>query len=71
MAVEVVVKKWGNSLGLILPKEYVKMKRLKENEKIFVDIIKETNLSDVFGSLKGKIKMSGQELKDLARKGWN
>ena len=70
MAVEVEIKKWGNSLGVILPKELVNQQHLEEHEKILIQTIKKTNLSDIFGSLKGKIKMSGQEFKDLAREGW-
>ena len=68
MGIEIEVRKIGNSLGLILPKELVKERNLKVNEKVFVEIIKETKMSDVFGSLKRKI--SGQEFKDLTRKGW-
>ncbi len=30
----------------------------------------EADLSEIFGSLKPKRKMSGQEFKDLAREGW-
>ncbi|MFH1585157.1 MAG: hypothetical protein ABIB79_00130 [archaeon] len=32
--------------------------------------IREADLSDIFGILKQKIRMSGQEMKDLAREGW-
>tara|TARA_Y100000310_G_C20168494_1_gene572501 strand:+ start:315 stop:479 length:165 start_codon:yes stop_codon:yes gene_type:complete len=28
------------------------------------------DLSKIFGSLKGKRKLSGQEMKDLVREGW-
>lgn len=68
MATEAVVKKWGSSMGIVLPKELVEKKGLKENEKILVEVVKEANLEGIFGSLKRK--MSGQEFKDLARKGW-
>ena len=68
MATEVIVKKWGNSMGILLPKELVEKKNLKENEKILVEVVKEADLKNIFGSLKRKI--SGQEFKDLARKGW-
>ena len=68
MAVEVVVKKWGNSMGVILPKELVKEKNLKENEKISIELVREIDLSDIFGSLKGKFKMTSQQLKDEIRR---
>ena len=72
MVIEVQVKKWGNSLGVILPKEIIEQKHLKEDDKIvLLDVVKEGNLSKSFGALKGKLHLSGQELKDMARKGWN
>ena len=72
MVIEVQVKKWGNSLGVILPKEIIEQKHLKEDDRIvLLDVVKEGNLSKSFGALKGKLHLSGQELKDMARKGWN
>ena len=70
MATEVTIKKWGNSMGVLLPKELVEKERLKENQKININIVKEVNLSDIFGMIKNR-KMSGQKMKDLARQGWN
>ncbi len=67
MTVEVKTKKWGNSIGVVLPKELVEKQNIKENEKIMINIIKETDLSDIFGSLKGRIKINSQKLKDLLR----
>ncbi len=68
MAVEVVVRKWGNSVGVILPKELVEREDLKENEKVLLEVVKEANLEGIFGSLKRK--MSGQEFKDMVKEGW-
>ena len=65
---ELIIKKWGNSLGAIFPKEVVEKEKLKVNQKIVVQVIKVGDLTKIFGSLKGK--MSGQEFKDLAREGW-
>ncbi|MEK6895063.1 MAG: AbrB/MazE/SpoVT family DNA-binding domain-containing protein [Nanoarchaeota archaeon] len=70
MTIEVTIKKWGNSFGVILPKEVIKKEGLKENKKILIDVVKEADLSDIFGSLKGKIRISGQKMKDLSRKEW-
>jgi len=69
MALEVKLRKWGNSIGLVLPKEIVADKNLKEDEKIMIEIVRVADLSKIFGSLKQK-KMSGQEFKNLVRKGW-
>ena len=35
MAIAVVVRKWGNSLGVILPQELVRKESLKRNDKGF------------------------------------
>ena len=37
---------------------------------ISINVIKKADLTKVFGSLKGRIKISGQKLKDMAREGW-
>ena len=68
MATEVVVRKWGNSLGVAFPKEFAKRNNLKLDEKIVIEVVKEADLRPVFGSL--KTKMTGQEFKDMVRKGW-
>lgn len=68
MATELILKKWGNSMGVILPKELVEKEHLKENDKLLIEVVKESNLVKLFGSLKRKI--SGQEFKDMVREGW-
>jgi len=42
---------------------------MKDGSSDFIE--KKADLSHLFGMLKGKVKMSGQEFKDLAREGWN
>ncbi len=63
-------KQWGNSLGVIIPKEVVKELNLKPNEEVFIDINKKgTNvLKELFGTL--KFKRSTEEIMKEARKGW-
>jgi len=68
MAVDVVVKKWGNSLGFIVPKDVVKKRNLKKGDKVKIEFVNGRDLSDLFGSVDAKV--SGQEFKDLARGGW-
>ena len=70
MEVETTIKKIGNSFGVLFPKEFVREESLEENKKVIINIVKVADLSDIFGSLKGKIRMSGQKMKDLAREGW-
>lgn len=68
MTSTIEVRKIGNSLGVLFPKEFVKKNHLKLKEKVFIDIVRETDISSIFGKLKRKT--SGQEFKDLVRAGW-
>lgn len=68
MSVEVKLRKWGNSIGLVLPKEYSKSQNLKVNQVVRVNVVKESDLSNVYGMLKGKINVSSQKFKDELRK---
>jgi antitoxin component of MazEF toxin-antitoxin module len=69
MATEIILKKWGNSVGAIFPKKLIEKENLKEKERILIDVVREADLRDVFGSLKRK--MNGQEFKDMVREGWS
>ncbi|MBS3077287.1 hypothetical protein J4233_03365 [Candidatus Pacearchaeota archaeon] len=69
MAIEVKLKKWGNSMAIIVPSAIIEKKGLKENDTILIEVFKEANFSKIAGLIK-KRKMSGQEFKDLVRKGW-
>ena len=68
MATEVTIRRWGSSLGVILPKELVNHEGLKPKDKIFLNVVKMADISDTFGALPRK--MSGQQFKDMVRKGW-
>ena len=67
MVIESIVRKWGNSAGILIPKEVMEKEKIKINEKILFDIVKKADLTNIFGSLERK--MSGQDFKDMARKG--
>ena len=46
-------RKWGSSLGVIIPKEVVKELKLRENQEIIIDVKpKENPLKELFGSVK-------------------
>ncbi len=48
-------KPWGNSLGIIIPKEIVTKHLIKPHEEIFIEIKGKTNvLKELFGTLKFK-----------------
>ena len=68
MEVTAIARKWGDSIGFIVPKEVVENEKIKPNSKVKFEIIKVSDISDTFGKLKRKI--SGQEFKDRARSGW-
>lgn len=69
--VEVNVKEWGNSLGVILPRNLAKKEKIKSGDKIKMIIVKEqTDLSDIFGMLKDS-KINSQKVKDDLRKEWS
>jgi len=62
------VKKWGNSFGVIIPKEIIKRESLKEDEEIHIIAIKKNKaVAETFGMFKDW-KMTGQKAKDIARK---
>ena len=46
------IKKWGHSLGMIIPKKTINKMGLKVNEIIKVDILKKNKLN-AFGICKG------------------
>lgn len=69
MAESMQVKKWGNSLAIILPKELIKKQNIKLNDKIFIHVVKAANLKPIFGI--AERTKSGQKAKDEAKAGWN
>jgi len=50
--IEVELKEWGNSMGVILPAEKLKKLGLKKGDKVEIDIIKKKRI-DGFGICKG------------------
>lgn len=57
---EIKIKQWGNSLGLVIPKEIVKLEELHEGETVKVEIMKEKRV-DSFGILKGSPPFSKED----------
>ena len=52
MATTCKIKRWGNSLGVIIPTEEVKTRNLKEGETIILDLKKKKKI-DAFGLFEG------------------
>ena len=67
--VECIARKWGSSLGVILPKEIVKREHIETNDKVIVAIKKIHRVSEFFGLLPDW-KIDTQKKKDELRSGW-
>ena len=59
---ETRLKAWGNSIGIVLPKEDIKKEGLHVDQKVKVVItpVKTLKVKDIFGQL--KLKQSTKEL---------
>ena len=63
------IREWGNSLGVIIPKEIIIKEGLRVNEQVIISIDRKQTLEDFFG--KGKCKnIDTQKMKDESRKIW-
>ena len=67
--IECKTRKFGGSIGIILPNDVVKKEGIKPDQNIIVEIKKHVKVKDVFGMLPDW-KTPTQKLKDEARKGW-
>jgi len=55
MITKTKTKRWGNSIGIVIPRETVETMGIRQGESIVIDIQKEENvLRELFGSLKFK-----------------
>lgn len=68
--VRTVAKKWGNSIGIVIPKDVAEKEHIKDGQKIEVVIMRPNNaLKESFGMMKDKWKgKSAQEIKNELRK---
>lgn len=72
MELELTARKWGNSIAVVIPSSVVEKEKIKENQKLTIDLKSKKPLlvKDVFGMFKGQITRSTQEIKDDMRAGW-
>ena len=47
--IQAKTRKWGSSIGVVIPKEVVEEESIKPNEKIVIEIKKRVKVKDVFG----------------------
>ena len=65
---ETKLKAWGNSIGIVLPKEALKEENLNVNDEVEVIVRKKTNpLRDVFGKLKGVKPKTNKSTDDVLK----
>ncbi len=68
MAIRTVMRKWGNSLGVVIPREEATKEGLKENDEVEIVIRKAVDIRQLFGRYKFR---DLQSLKDEMREGWH
>ena len=68
MKVSARIRRIGNSLGIIIPREEVDMGKIKEGDLVEVEVLRRINLKEMFGSV--KFRKTAQELKDEMRREW-
>ena len=70
-ATETRVRKWGRSLGVVIPMEIAKKEGIKVNDEVEVLIRKKSNaIKETFGSLKFK-KSTQKMLDETDEELWN
>lgn len=67
--IETKTRKWGSSIGVVLPKKIVEEAGIKPNEKITIEVKKRPLAKEFFGRFPHWGK-STQEIKDEMRAGW-
>jgi antitoxin component of MazEF toxin-antitoxin module len=63
--IKVKTRKWGNSIGIIIPKEVVKKEKIKPRQEVSILLIKNSNaLKKTFSTMKDRIKEPTQRIMD-------
>ena len=70
MEIETKTKKWGSSIGVVLPKTLVDEVGIKPNETIVIEVKKRLKVKEVFGLFPRTSKKTAQQIKDEIRAGW-
>ena len=69
MEVELVAKKWGSSLGIVLPKAIVEKEHIRDNDVVVIEIKKRHFAREFFGLL-SDWKKPTDKIKEGMKKGW-
>lgn len=69
--IKVKLRKWGNSLGVVLPQEILKAQNAKEGDEVFVIVKKERpNLRKLYGAYKFK-QSTDEIMREIDRELYN
>ena len=68
--IETKTRKWGSSIGVILPKVLVDEVGIKPNETIVIEVKKRHKAKEFFGLFPRTSKKTAQQIKDEIRQGW-
>ncbi len=71
--IEAKAKKWGSSIGIIIPKDVVEKQKIKEGQKIEIILRKpsDVDMDKIFGSLRGWKKPTDKILKGVDKELWH
>lgn len=67
MGIRTVVRRWGNSLGVVIPRDEAVKEGIHEDDEVEVVIRRAVDLRQLFGKFKFK---DLQRLKEELREGW-
>ena len=64
---ETRLKAWGNSVGIVIPKDKIEREHLKKNQmvRVIISPAKTVRVQDIFGKLKNWKKPTGQIMKEV------
>lgn len=65
-----VAKRWGSSIGIVIPKDIVEKEHIREHDKVRLTIAKARTARRIWGLLPG-LRTDAQKAKDDMRKGWD
>ncbi len=66
--IECVPRKWGNSLGVTIPKDVAERESLSEGRRVIITLNARPDLRSIFGSF--NFSKTAQQMKDEERKAW-
>jgi antitoxin component of MazEF toxin-antitoxin module len=61
------LKRWGNSFGVVLPKDIVEKEGLREGEEVEISVRRASNIKQLFGKYPFE---NLQQQKERMRRGW-